>query len=240
MDFRFHSSRAQRGAKVRAASTDVLETTILADQVHDLLRARILSQELKPGQRISVTDLCAEFKVSSTPIKTALHRLSVEGFVVVIPRGGTYVAQFDEQKVAESFDIRLILEMYAAEQGLDGVGETFLRRMRSLVDDTRKSLYCADRIDYELVQELDNQFHRNIVGLAANSTLNAIYANLHLPIWIIRARYLEREPRIPGPYEEHLAIVQALEARDAAAVRRAITDHLTAVKSFVLDVLGQA
>ncbi|HBK53040.1 MAG TPA: GntR family transcriptional regulator, partial [Syntrophomonas wolfei] len=58
--------------------------------------------------------LAEELGVSRTPIREALRKLELEGFIVMVPRKGAYVADISLKDVADVFEIRAALEALAA------------------------------------------------------------------------------------------------------------------------------
>lgn len=60
-------------------------------KVYNLIKQKILSYQLIPGQKLQYQDLADEFGVSRTPVKNALILLEQEGFVVLHPNKGYYI-----------------------------------------------------------------------------------------------------------------------------------------------------
>jgi len=87
----------------------------LNEQVYDELRARVLTRQHPPGEKISLHALADELGVSRSPVHHALTRLVSEGLLTVRPRRGYYVTPVTAQAVAEGYDVRLALELLAAE-----------------------------------------------------------------------------------------------------------------------------
>src|SRR5919199_1438099 len=87
----------------------------LTEQTYRGLKDKILRGELKPGTQISVPTTALALGVSRTPVNDALKRLANDGLVEIVPRQGTFVTQLTARDVAEIFDMRLMIELYAAE-----------------------------------------------------------------------------------------------------------------------------
>lgn len=92
-----------------------LDYTDLTEQTYRILKDRILRNELLPGAQISVPEVALALGVSRTPVTDALKRLASDGLVDIFPRRGTFVSQLTARDVAEIFDIRLMIELSAAE-----------------------------------------------------------------------------------------------------------------------------
>ncbi|HHX96242.1 MAG TPA: GntR family transcriptional regulator, partial [Clostridia bacterium] len=78
----------------------------LGDIVYEVLRDAIIKQVLKPGERLMETELAEEMDVSRTPIREAMRKLELEGYVVMVPRKGAYVASLSIEDITSLFEIR--------------------------------------------------------------------------------------------------------------------------------------
>ncbi len=79
----------------------------LREVVSETLRQAIKDGVLKPGERLMEIQLADELGVSRTPIREAIRKLELEGFVVMVPRRGTYVADISLKDIAQVFEIRM-------------------------------------------------------------------------------------------------------------------------------------
>ena len=78
----------------------------LREVVSETLRQAIQDGVLKPGERLMEIPLAEELGVSRTPIREAIRKLELEGFVVMVPRRGTYVANISLKDITQVFEIR--------------------------------------------------------------------------------------------------------------------------------------
>ena len=109
--------------------------TNLNDQVYETLKQRLVCRELGPGEKVSLHGLAESLGVSRSPVHHALTRLVSEGLLTVKSRRGYYVTPLTEAAVAEGYDVRLALELQAAELAVGRVPRDGLRRFRELADD---------------------------------------------------------------------------------------------------------
>ena len=207
--------------------------TNLNDQVYETLKAQLVRRELGPGEKVSLHELAATLGVSRSPVHHALTRLVSEGLLSVKSRRGYFVTPLTELTIEEGYDVRLALELQAAESAIGRVGRDGLRRFRALHESTVAAVSHAEW------DSANAAFHELQVDLAGNSLLSRFYRELsvNLMMQVIRGGKLEA-----GAYlaTEHGAIVDAFEAGELATAQTAIRAHIDTGRRIALDALEQA
>lgn len=195
------------------------------EYVTNALRQAIVRLELRPGAPLDKAQLTARFGVSRFPISEALNRLKSEGLVDIRPQSGSSVSLIRLADAEENLFMRLALE---AE-----VAETLARRRdKALLVELKRNLRyqkaAVNADDREGFHELDLIFHDMMVSALAYPRLRAITESVRLAL--DRARRLLGSPRRHAiTYDEHVKIVDALEAGDPARARAAVAAHIDAV-----------
>jgi DNA-binding GntR family transcriptional regulator len=208
-----------------------------SDSVYDALRSAILSRSFAPGQRLNVHELAADLGVSLTPVKDALTRLEAEALIYIRPRSGTFVTAVSPDDVAEAFEIRCALECLAAEKAMTRASEGDVNGLRALAIEISEPPDAEAARLTHAARNID--FHKRIVGLSGNRRLVQMYESLdaHIQIARIHLRLGDWKTRVQAEREEHLAIVEALERRDGAALVASLRHHiLRAAESLVRDL----
>jgi DNA-binding GntR family transcriptional regulator len=220
-------------------SRPVVERFDLRDQVHAILRAEIIQGRVGTGERLHIGRLADRLGVSPTPVKEALSRLTAEGLVELGPRGGTFVTRPTKASVDEMLELREVLEQFAARRAMAVITEADLAALTALCESIKGRVKSDGSLEYEGFALDDVAFHNMLVGLAGNQRLVQMYQDLHAYTIVARSYYQiqakGRAPAVDGRlavYREHLAIVAALRARDPAALRAAITNHIAGVRDF--------
>ncbi|MBC7189045.1 GntR family transcriptional regulator, partial [Candidatus Aerophobetes bacterium] len=141
----------------------------LADEVYNWLKMQLLNRVYKAGERLYVEKIAEQLGVSYTPVQQAISKLTKEGLVINIPRKGAMVASLSSREIKEIFDLRALLECYAAglaERKIildtEEIFEYLLREMKKLIDQRDKIPEFVAR---------DRDFHLNIIRLANNKKL---------------------------------------------------------------------
>jgi len=207
----------------------------LAQKVYGSLREAILSLHLAPGDFIRKPEICAALGVSRSPVSEAVARLAAEHLVRVVPQAGTFVARFSLAEIREGAFLREALEMAAVEQVAATVTKAQVVQLRrnlrvqaALIEDKDfAGFYQTDAAMHELILSFTG--FRRVAVLAETSWVHVNRA---------RQLILPQPGRIEATLAEHLAIVEAVEARDPEAARVATRAHLGKLIGF-LEPLAQ-
>jgi len=207
--------------------------TNLNDRVYETLKTRLVRRELGPGEKVSLHELAASLGVSRSPVHHALTRLVSEGLLTVKSRRGYYVTALTESTIAEGYDVRLALELQAAESAVGRVGRHELRRFRELHEGT------AEAVSHAEWDSANGAFHEYQVDLAGNALLSRFYRDLsvNLMLQVIRGGKLEGGSYLPA---EHGAIVEAYDAGELRSAQAAIRAHIATGRRIALEAIEQS
>jgi DNA-binding GntR family transcriptional regulator len=217
---------ARRDRTVRTIGADHIA---LREQVLAELRRRIVDGEYHEGERLTETRLAEDFGVSRNPVREALRVVEAEGFVHILPRRGAVVATLDETAVRDLFAVRQQLETLAAGLAAERATPAGIATLRGLVEDANAA---AKAEDFDRVAELNSAFHRAVIEVSGNRWLHSISAAMYHHVhWVFRVGAAQRAPHST---EEHLRLVEAIEAGDAAAASTAARLHVEAAAKAAL------
>ncbi len=107
--------------------------TTSADYVYQQLRHRIITKQLRPGQRLPEVALASQFEVSRTPVREALRRLASEGLVLLIPNSGARVSSPTRSEIEDAYAVREYLESLAVKLAVNTISESQLGRIDDAV-----------------------------------------------------------------------------------------------------------
>ena len=134
-----------------------------AVRARDELREAILAGSLPPGARLRAESLAERLQTSRTPVREALHLLAREGLVDIEPRRGAVVRQFDAADLADLYDVRALIEPYAARRAATRIGAPDVARLADLCDRADARGAADDEAVEDQVALID-EFHRIIVA----------------------------------------------------------------------------
>ena len=193
------------------------------DEVYERILLQIVRGEVKAGAELKSTQLAEQLGLSRTPVVQALQRLAADGIVALTPNKRAVVRPGAENWLVELHELRELLEPAAAARAAERVTSEELARLQQLAAEARPHASpdwpaAAQRFDFAL--------HLAIAAHSGNFAL----AETIRKIWTFkRISYLA----VPEPletlergYAEHLALLAALQARDAETARAAMLFNL--------------
>lgn len=194
----------------------------LSQEVADLIKQQMIDGDLNPGDRIVETKLAKELGVSQTPIREAIRLLAGEGIVKIISNKGPIVQTLGMDDIFEIYSIRAMLEglairmatQTASDDEIAEVRRFFERMLRRLHDDSVNSLLRDSAY-----------LHASIVALSRHSRLIAAYKSLTFQILFVN-KILAHVSTKQKEVDQHLELVEALEARDPDCAERTMRGHI--------------
>jgi DNA-binding GntR family transcriptional regulator len=199
----------------------------LSEQVYQNVRALIVDGHLPPGSRVDLGALAESLEVSRSTVAQVAKRLAAENLLHIVPQTGTFVQRFTRQDVMDLYDVRLCLELWAAERGIPSASSQDIARLRELLDEFAPLFESDAPKDLQSLGRKNREFHSYLVSLANNRRLLEMYESLNVDVLGIREREVRSAAcRARDLHATHGAIVRAYEQRDVSAAREAITQHL--------------
>ena len=212
----------------------------LTEQTYRILREQILKQDLQPGDKVSVDTVARGLGVSRTPVVNALKLLENDGLVEIHPRRGTFVTELTARDVADLFEIRQMIELYAAEQLFKSERiDEVLQQVQSLLERMRNDISDGEYANYDAFISEDRDLHTAIVRAMNNRHLLDIYSDLNIHMQVTRAHYLDTIENALEAQKDHEAMVEAIANRDINALKSALAVHLDTVRTRILKLLEQ-
>ena len=183
----------------------------LAEKAYQLLRADIISCVLRPGQQVVQSKLAEKYQIGTTPIRDALHRLALENLVQPVPRSGYVIAPITLTDIQEQFELRFLLESFAARMAATRGSEDDLREIARLADIT----YVFKDKDSALSHiALNADFHRAIAVAAGNQRVVDQLSSLLDELARLFYLAIDLKDQSEAMRQEHLILVEAICSRD--------------------------
>jgi DNA-binding GntR family transcriptional regulator len=200
----------------------------------ELIREAIVDGRLEPGRRLKEEELARELGISRTPVREALLMLQAEGLVDAIPNRGAMVRVHTTEDLDDLYQLRALLEGYAARRAAARISDEQVEQLRSSCD--RFEGLDPDEDLRELVRE-NLLFHSTILDVAGSARLASMVRRvIELPL--VYKSYIWYSPdqkRISAHY--HRQIVNALAARDSERTELIMKEHIYEARDLLVSHL---
>jgi len=207
----------------------------LREIVFETLREAIIQGTLAPGERLMEIQLAEEMGVSRTPVREAIRKLELEGFVAMVPRKGAYVAGISVKDIVDVFEVRAALEALAAGLAAERATTEELDAME------RALLYIHEAGDDQIdsIVERDTDFHDLIYKSSRNQRLLQIITLLKEQIQRFRTTSLSQPGRLKHAVDEHKGIIEAISEHNVELASSLAREHIETAEQTFLNAMGE-
>ena len=171
--------------------------------------------------RLDERQLGQELGVSRTPIREALGFLEQEGLVRSIPRRGVFVVRKTKAEIVEMVTVWAAIESLAARLAVTRASDADIRSLRALFAGHERDP-AAHLHEYS---QANMEFHRAIVRLGGVPLMAELTDTLFIHMRAVRAVTMTQGDRARRGMADHLAIIDALAARDADRAAGLVREH---------------
>ena len=206
----------------------------LHEQVASRLRTMLVEGRILPGAKLNERELCEQLRVSRTPLREAIKLLAAEGLLDLLPNRGAVAVKLGEADVRHAFELLAHLEGLSGELAAQRITDAELAEIRAL---HYEMMACFARSDLSGYYRINALIHAAINQAAANPVLAKTYREINARVQALRFRTNQDTARWKQAVKEHEQMIQALEARDAAALRDVLVLHLQHKRDSVLETL---
>jgi GntR family transcriptional regulator, rspAB operon transcriptional repressor len=192
---------------------------------YERIKESIITLELAPRSPIVEVQLAERLGISKTPLRAALLQLEREGLVDSVPYKGSRVAPITAQQIAQLYQLREAIEVYAVRSGLPSFTDADCDALEQILQRQEQAVSVQD---YEAANVLDRQFHRYPVERLENPYFTEIFGNIldhrrRLRHVLARASV---DPSVVIVSPNHWLRLAAFRARDVDAAERNIVEAI--------------
>ncbi|HEY0219539.1 MAG TPA: GntR family transcriptional regulator [Afipia sp.] len=208
----------------------------LREQVLQQVRSEIISGQSPPGAMYSVPSLAATLGVSTTPVREALLELSRSGLIEPLRNRGFKVVAPTLAQLRNLFDMRELLEVYAAEV-VALKRKKDLGKLRLLADEVARAVNSSTVSGY---LEADRNFHRALTEQADNELLTETVMALRDKMRLYGIATEPGKERQRDSIAEHYRIIELADIGDADGLRELMKRHIRSWQPIFTDELLRA
>lgn len=198
-----------------------LQRECMGARIRQILEKRIITGELKPGDRLRELEIAREFNTSQTPVREAFESLHTQKLLESIPYRGTYVRAISSQEMQEAYAVRGVLEQLAAELAAPRL-QGNIADLRAIQHDLHTAAVQGDIENYAKHNE---RFHRAIVEHSQNQLLIESWRNLGFEARVRILMSKHAEPDLVARAAEHDPVIEALDKGDGKVAGKHLRQH---------------
>lgn len=223
---------------MRNTKSKIVSHLTLRERIADAIRDEIINSRLKAGERISEPEVAARYGISRTPVREAFRQLAAEGFLWLTPRRGARIAFLTEKDVSEFYDLKSVLEGYAARLATPKLQERDLQKMEALNDQIER---YHEKGDLKKIAKIHTDFHNVFLAAAGNEHLCSMIGQLTHKFQRFTI-LLALSGKNPEAVAQHREIIGAFRTKDAGRAEELVRSNALLGKELmirdILQVMG--
>lgn len=209
----------------------------LHEQAASRLRQMLVEGQIPPGAKLNERELSELLSVSRTPLREAIKMLAAEGLVELLPNRGAVAVSLGEADILNTFEVMAGLEALSGELAAERVTDEELAEIKAM---HFEMLAAYTRRDLSAYYSINMRVHRAINAAAKNPVLTTVYNQVNARLQALRFRSNQDGEKWKRAVKEHEKMIDALAARDGAAMREVLLSHLRHKRDVVLELMREA
>ena len=201
--------------------------------VFDKLRQKIIDRELKPGQRIVISEIAKEFGTSGIPIREAISKFESEGFVTVTPHVGAVVNLMDSDEFLEIYLMRIELEVLAIKLATPHIRKPDIDALNKILLKAEQAVLAGE---HSKLGPLNKEFHLRTYKTGPYPNLFKSIVDLWDKFELMQSVFAYVPQRATPSWEEHKMMVAALTDKNARLAAKLLRQQKNRTKKAIEQV----
>ena len=215
------------------------------------VRKLLLGGEVQPGQRLSHRSLAKDLGLSRSPVREALLQLEAEGLIEHRPQSGVYLREVSPQELEELYDMREVIEPYAAERAARLASPAQLEQLGAVCNEfmviaKQPGLgeWLESAKNRRRLSTLDIDFHSTVLAAAHNRVARRFFENAQIISLVVSWNHFKTDSailakRVAPTAKQHREIYDAIKKRDPVKARKLMRAHISGMSKRVLADIGR-
>jgi DNA-binding GntR family transcriptional regulator len=209
----------------------------LHEQAAHRLRQMLVEGRIPPGAKLNERELSELLQVSRTPLREAIKMLAAEGLVELLPNRGAVAVSLTEADILNTFEVMAGLEAQSGELACQRITAQELAEIQAM---HFEMMAAYTRRDLSTYYNINMRVHHAINAAAKNPVLTTVYNQVNARLQAARFRSNQDGEKWKNAVKEHEKMIDALAARDGAAMRDVLLAHLRNKRDVVLQLMREA
>ena len=207
-----------------------MSRSLLAAEAYAEVRAAVIEGRLESGSTVVEAEVASMLGISRTPVRQALRRLELEGYLERDERGRLFVHGLTRHEVVDLFTVRQLLEGYSARLAAHRISDDELERLETLL---LADVDASRRGEADELARSNERLHDLVLEASRNRALVEIVRELRGRVYGLNAFAVGLAEHRRRFLRDHTVMVRLLREGDAEAVERLIHDHLAVAQDLV-------
>lgn len=203
-------------------------------RAYEWMKEAIDSCRFPMGAQLPETHIAKEAGVSRTPVREALRVLERDGYVKIIPKRGAFVSEISIDDVREIYEIRKLLEPFAALSAASRIPDAEIRELSAEWEQLRRRAENGELTNFSDFADKDIKMHLTIARYAANGRICAILKGYYVQIRRFQRLSVQSLADVRNSIGQHVELIERLKDRDPYALRLCLYDHVAAGEGFIM------
>lgn len=203
---------------------------------YNIIKNAIVTGKYEPGKRLTEEALAEELGVSRTPIREAIQQLEFDGLVTPLKKG-VIVRKFNRKDIRQIYDLRALLESFAASEAAFNRTEEDLKHLKKTKTGYKDAVdrYIKSNNDdlEEIVQE-NQKFHDAILIASKNDYLKFHIEKVVVVPLVFRSFYWYNHKELIRSHNIHVTILNAIKNQELERAKTALREHVYQARDHVL------
>lgn len=202
----------------------------LQDSTYATLRQWVTVGRFLPGQRLKIREVATALGVGTMPVRAALLRLAAEGALTHSPNCGVSVPRLSRAEFDDVLQNRLLLEGEATERGALRLSNSDKAALQALLASMAQALQAKDAKAY---LDANEEFHLVLYRAAGSPLLLNLITTVWLKVGPLSNQLFDDTAALGVLNAAHEDVMQAIQAAEPAAARRAVERDLFVAGQFL-------
>jgi len=205
-----------------------MEILSVTESTLQFLRRKIITGELKPGQKLNESSLSEELGISRPPLRETFRILGKDHLMVTIPRKGTYVTELSVRDFEEICQIREMIECFT----IDLIKTSGIRNLPKVTDAINRGLTLSLPFKTAEPDELLNgiklllEFHDSLIESSGNSRMAYIYNSMSYSLARYQFIYFQIEGAVQHSLDDHRKVLQLIRNSNYDQAKEELRKHI--------------
>jgi len=204
----------------------------LNEWAYNVIKLRILNNEITPGTQLKIEELSSEMNISRTPIREALLHLVRDNLVDVRSRVGFFVRGITHKEAADLFELRSVIESYAAMVAAKNLKPEHLKELYHLHDLT---IIAIKKNDYASFNKHDTAMHSLLIDNLGNQAVRNAMNNVGDCLYRQRIYALNYKDNVEMSIKEHEFILNAIAEKNPSDAHHFMEKHISGIASRLMN-----